>query len=612
MPSSNISASIARTLAFAGLIIVTLLPKVFSFSVNPINLIPICAIQGTGFTSPFVGQFVRTRGLVVADFDQSSRRGFFLQAQSCDGDSSTSDGIFVYLGERSEVVNTGDEVEISGTVQEYYGLTEIRTAAADIHILSSGNSLPDPFSLNPPLDDSAARQYFESRESMYVGVDEAQVVGPTDDNDRSWIVRAALGIQRVFQEDPGGTGEVICVDDGGSYEISPEVRVGERVYGLRGALDYSFGLYCLQLTVAPVVVPASELSILQQNQEWTTDPQVDFRVATFNLANLFDTVDDPDTKDSVLSPTEYQRRLQKHALMIHLGIGEPEILALQEVENLDVLQELIARPEIAASYHPILQKGPDRRGINLALLYRADRVRLVHQESRQGCTSLVDGLGPDGNGYPTSPQNSITCDTDGDGQADGNRLFSRPPLVVRLQVCRSTCPTDNGGLVDPVEIWLVVNHFKSKTEDTDMNQYTLPRRTAQAHFIIDFIEEIWSLHPDANLIVLGDLNDTLYSPTLNVLTSGKLINLSSRIQESERYTYIYHGVSQVLDHMLIRLQPQLAAISISPVHYNADYPTQLSGVTGSLYRSSDHDPLVARFRMSGWFTYLPLILGTGY
>jgi hypothetical protein len=72
-------------------------------------------------------------------------------------------------------------------------------------------------------------------------------------------------------------------------------------------------------------------------------------------------------------------------------------------------------------------------------LYNAERVRLLSYEVRQGCTALVDGLGPDGNLDVTNPQNTITCDADGDGVLDGNRLFSRPPLLAHGWVCEPDC-----------------------------------------------------------------------------------------------------------------------------------------------------------------------------
>jgi hypothetical protein len=81
---------------------------------NPPYDLPICSIQGSGFSSPFLGWTVRTQGVVILDLDQASQRGFFLQAINCDNHLSTSDGIFVYLGERIDVVSASDRVEVIG------------------------------------------------------------------------------------------------------------------------------------------------------------------------------------------------------------------------------------------------------------------------------------------------------------------------------------------------------------------------------------------------------------------------------------------------------------------------------------------------------------------
>jgi predicted extracellular nuclease len=97
----------------------------FKSSMGNINIIPICTIKGDYFTSNYVGQVVRTRGGVFADLDSTSNKGFFIQQNDCDGDPATSDGIFIDLGEKQEVVNAGDNVEVQGVVLEDYSNTEI-------------------------------------------------------------------------------------------------------------------------------------------------------------------------------------------------------------------------------------------------------------------------------------------------------------------------------------------------------------------------------------------------------------------------------------------------------------------------------------------------------
>ena len=570
----------------------------------------ICKIQGDWFISPYEGETIRTRGVVFADLDHTTKRGFFMQTAGCDDTSDTSDGIFVYLGTREDVVRSGDLVEVTGVVQEYYGMTEINTTPDDVTLISSDHPLPPPVDLAPPFDRDSSHVYYESLEGMYIALDEAAVVGPTNNAGETWVVRADLGITRVFQDDPGGTGEIICVDDEGLYEIAPEVKVGDRVLGLKGALEYSFGVYRTQLISQPSVVPGvvpsedcQELGCPFNRREGSFN----FSVATFNLANLFDTYDDPATEDTVLSAAEYRRRLQKRAQAIYSQLEEPALLAIQEAENLQVIQDLVARPEIEMDYGIVWQDGPDFRGIDLALLYRSDQVTLLDSQWLEPCTSLVDGLGPDGNRDVNNPYNAVTCDTDGDGVLDGNRLFSRPPLVAHLNVCPTLCQASGTGESDPIQLTLVVNHWKSKVQDTPKTQHTLPRRLEQAQFIAEKVREIRGSGIGSYLIVLGDMNDYPDSEPLSILQGAGLSDLVNNIPKPQRYTFIHQGVSQVLDYVLVVQSPWLAPTSIVPIHINADYPAVYSGVDGTVFRCSDHDLLITTFTRPDDFTFLPMV-----
>ena len=81
-------------------------------------------VQGTGAESPLKGQSVTVQGTVVADYEHSdSLRGFYLQ-DTGDGDTATSDGIFVFQGNDDEV-SLGDVVQVTGTVAEFQGQTQL-------------------------------------------------------------------------------------------------------------------------------------------------------------------------------------------------------------------------------------------------------------------------------------------------------------------------------------------------------------------------------------------------------------------------------------------------------------------------------------------------------
>ena len=104
----------------------------------------ISAVQGSGSTSPLDGTTVTVAGVVTGDFqedDADSRRnlgGFYLQDSSPDADSQTSDGIFVFDGTNpSTDVSVGDAVEVTGTVAEFFGETQIN--ASSVRVTGSGS-----------------------------------------------------------------------------------------------------------------------------------------------------------------------------------------------------------------------------------------------------------------------------------------------------------------------------------------------------------------------------------------------------------------------------------------------------------------------------------------
>ena len=106
------------------------------------------AVQGSGQTSPVVGQTRTVRGVVVGDFEGASPalRGFYVQ-DSGDGDPATSDGIFVFNGGNQDVVRLGDVVTVTGAAGENQGQTQISTDATRIGVCDTGTVEPTEVSL---------------------------------------------------------------------------------------------------------------------------------------------------------------------------------------------------------------------------------------------------------------------------------------------------------------------------------------------------------------------------------------------------------------------------------------------------------------------------------
>ena len=562
----------------------------------------ICQVQGTGFTSPYLDQEVTLQGVVYADLDQK-RYGFFIQDRNCDYDLQTSDGIFIYLGGNYQVVDSGDLVEATGMIDEYYGKTELITTPINVSIISSGNTLPNPIELNPPFNNDRADRYFEAREGMYVSLHQGSVVGPTNESGESWLVRSDLEIERVFQDDRLGTGEIICIDEDGLYKIDPQVKVGDQIMALTGALDYAVGNYRLHLISEPLVLVSPEPPPAMIIHTENLNPPLS--VATFNLGNLFDTVDNIDKEDKVVTPAEYNHRLTKLAQVISNILGEPDLLGVEEVETDIILQDLIAMPYIAAPYGIVWMDTPDLRGLDVALLYRTDRIKIIDYFQHQGCTTLVDGFGPDGNNDKFNPINDLTCDSNNDGVLDGNRLFSRPPLLVQVSLKADTFKSQVAQ--SPTDLYLIINHWKSKVEDTYNVEYTLPRRLEEASFVHDMILEILDHSPTANILVMGDLNDYPNSAALQLIHEAGLNNATQLLSKEQRYTYNYRGVSQVLDHILYRFSEDKHPSQVIAIPINSDYPFDASLDVESVLRSSDHDPFQIMIASLQSYIFLPVI-----
>lgn len=91
-----------------------------------------------------------------------------------------------------------------------------------------------------------------------------------------------------------------------------------------------------------------------------------FRIASYNVKNLFDNIDDPDKADE---GTPAKPAAEQKALAAVIDASEADVLSLQEVENLSSLTEFRDKYGLAEEYpHVVLIEGNDRRGIDVALM----------------------------------------------------------------------------------------------------------------------------------------------------------------------------------------------------------------------------------------------------
>ncbi len=523
------------------------------------DTVPIWAVQGPGFASPYKLKTLSTEGIVTGLFPDLG--GFWIQSPTPDEDPRTSEGLFVYTGEAKVQVSPGDRVQVRGRVRERGAQTELHIGGPeDVQVLEAGEPLPEPVPLDPPTDDETAVAYYEPLEGMLVTLPgPAVAVGPVNQYGEYALVLPEHGVTRVLHGDP--TGLLIRVDDGSLVRhqdgstLPYRVRTGDQVMDLTGPLAYTFGNYKVEPLAPPRVVSAPPPPLPRLPEPGPDE----FSVATFNLENLFD-YRDPHPVSDPPKPTRrrYERRLDRIAQVI-TALGAPTIVGVQEVENIKVLEDLAARPALAGyDYQGVLIEGPSSRGIDVGFLVRGDRATVV------------------GAGQYQAPEG----------------LFSRPPLMITVTV-RTASAGD-------VTVYAIVNHFISKAGGEALTE---PRRVKEAQWNAHLVDQLLARDPGAYVVVLGDLNDYYGSAPLRALTEGetpggRLVHVLANLPREERYSFIYQGVSQLLDHILVTPALGEHLVRAEPLHVNADYP--LPEPDGAdPHRAADHDPVVALFRLAG-------------
>jgi hypothetical protein len=152
-------------------------------------------------------------------------------------------------------------------------------------------------------------------------------------------------------------------------------------------------------------------------------------------------------------------------------------------------------------------------------------------------------------------------------------------------------------------IFVIANHFNSKGGDDPLMGHIQPpvrssevQRHQQAQIVHDFVADIVAANPNANVVVAGDLNDFEFSQTVAILKGSLLQDLIDTLPQNERYSYVFEGNSQTLDHILLSNALFASPRVFDVVHVNAEFFDQ----------ASDHDPSVVRIAIQAPATTITL------
>lgn len=250
-----------------------------------------------------------------------------------------------------------------------------------------------------------------------------------------------------------------------------------------------------------------------------------YRIVSYNIENLFDTEDDPRTSDEEFTPggfkhwTEgrYRKKLQQLAQTLDSagGGGLPDVVALTEVENRRVVGDLIVKTGLSKGDYGIVHRdSPDRRGIDVALIYRKNSFRPLRSDFFE--LSF----------------------------AEDTTLRTRDILYV-------------AGLLGTDTLHFFVCHFPSMTEGEKKSEW---KRIRAASLLREKIDSVRRLNTEAAIIVAGDMNgraDTEAQRALGTEDSDGMIRTEGLYNTGyyllgEKYgSYRYRGVWQTLDHIIV-------------------------------------------------------------
>jgi predicted extracellular nuclease len=569
--------------------------------------IEIFAIQGSGSSSPFSGSSLATHENLVTAIGPE---GFFIQTPNArdDGFVDTSNGIYVFTGD-APTVGVGDLVNVTGTVTEFFGFTEFAFGSV-VSVISSGHALPAVTvfdssvpSANPMV--SSCGIEFECYESMLIEITGGTVTAANQrfGSDPIAEVHITAASERTYREPgveyPGisgfpewdGNPEVFEMDADKLGLPFDYISAGSH-FNATGVLGYEFGGYELwptSLELTPAQLPVSV----------RTREVAEMTVGALNLFRLYDDIDDPDvevidpvnpevvirtTNETILDSDEYARRLTKFSSYIREVLMSPDILAVSEVESQVVLQDLadlIQVDDPAISYTAYLEEGNDIGGIDVGFLV-LDTVE-VDGVTQLGRFEILD--------------------------FDDSLLNDRPPLLLEARQV-------SDGSDFPISVIAIHGRSLSGIDDSGRGPRVRQKRYEQAQSVAVKVQQLQIDNPDINLVVAGDFNayeftdsyvdvtghmkggftaaDNLIcdSNDCDDLVDPNMINQVLMIPAGQRYSFIFRGNAQALDHALTSKGLDELIRGFGYGRGNSDAAVDLINDDSTPLRSSDHDGLV--------------------
>jgi predicted extracellular nuclease len=503
-------------------------------------------------------------------------------------------------------------VSVSGVVEEYKHpkacgeLTVTRIKALDIKILSSGNKLPLPVIIGKKgrkvpasvIDDDRmlvfdpendAIDFYESLEGMRVRLYNPVATGPSN---RKCSEAALLpdGGEETPNRTPNG-GVCLVASSYNPHIISvsakyikrylPPSKTGDYFKGsLSGIMGYEYGNYRIYITSPfPKFVKSR---IIRGKSPFSTE-NGRLTVASYNIENC---------------SVEDLKHINRIGTDIVNNLNSPDIICLQEVQDNNGTRGgrynrvLRASKTFRAIIDAIKDAGgplygwtdisPDYPGADGGLPGGNIRVGFIYRKDRVGFLIRTPGKGALGAKLLfKSGKVSLVSNPSRLGRLNSAFENSRKPIVCEFSF-------------NLQKIFIIGVHLGSRRGDEPVYGVNQPpvfrsviKRIKQAAVIANFVRAVLLKEPSSKVIVLGDYNEFYFGEPVTALKGAGLYNLTERLDINKRYTYIHNGNSQAIDHIMVSPSLNKRTSGYDVIHINAEYPPE--------FRSSDHDPVIARF-----------------
>lgn len=574
-------------------------------------------IQGEGHESPMKGRRVENvQGIVTYKYDIRGAHYFHIQTPDGETDNNpkTSEGLVIYTG-REENVEIGNKVAITGTVDEFHidgydgkedtdlsvtqinarddrgGKIEVSEEKVDLPAPVKIKSSDIPGEINGPEGfdtfepENYSIDFWESIEGMRVEVEPSTAVAPQLHGDLVVITddykpenRTVNGGIRLTEDGPDSrTIQFKLHPNGKARDFA--VKTGDKfTEAVTGVVNYGFGNYKVYADLADLEGAFKEGPTQPKGTKIEKDEDK-LTVAAYNVENF-----------SANTSETPKAKAENIAKAFVDNMNSPDIIGIVEVMANN--GQASTSPEAHKSYERLVDEiktvggpayefanidpefnkdgGAPGGNIRVGYLYNPERVDFV--EGKHGGTN--DAVDYKDGKLSLNPGRVSPEDFSG----------TRKPLAAQFEF--------NGE-----SIVLINNHLNSKIGDDPYYGQKQPpvfgsreQRKKLAKVLNNFVKEIKADNPDENVVVLGDMNDFEFSEPVQNLKGNELVDMIDHVPEEERYSYVYQGSSQVLDHILVSNNIE-EYTEIDIINVNSDF-------TDMHNRASDHDPVLSQIDLA--------------